>query len=31
MIMIMSTQFSKVIEYNYDYITKVFDYHYDYN
>ncbi len=27
----MITQFSKVIEYDYDYMTKVFDYKYDYN
>ncbi len=31
MITIMITQFSKVIEYDYDYLTKVFDYNYDYN
>ncbi len=30
-ITIMITQFSKVIEYNYDYMTKVIDYNYDYN
>ncbi len=27
----MIKQFSKVIEYYYDYMTKVFDYNYDYN
>ncbi len=31
MITIMITQFSKVIEYDYDYTTKVIDYNYDYN
>ncbi len=31
MITIMITQFSKVIEYDYDYMTKVIDYNYDYN
>ncbi len=31
MIMIMITQFSKVIEYDYDYMTKVIDYNYDYS
>ncbi len=30
-IMIMITQLSKVIECDYDYMTKVFDYNYDYN
>ena len=30
-ITILITQFSKVIEYDYDYMTKVFDYNYDYN
>ncbi len=30
-ITIMITQFSKVIEYDYDYMTKVIDYNYDYN
>ncbi len=29
-ITIMITQFSKVIEYDYDYMTKVIDYNYDY-
>ncbi len=27
----MITQFSKVIKYDYNYMTKVFDYNYDYN
>ncbi len=31
MITIMITQFSKVIEYDYDYMTKVIDYNYNYN
>ena len=31
MITIMIAQFSKVIEYDYVYMTKVFDYNYDYN
>ncbi len=30
-ITIMITQFSKVIEYDYNYMTKVIDYNYDYN
>ncbi len=30
-ITIMITQFHKVIEYDYDYMTKVIDYNYDYN
>ncbi len=31
MIMITITQFSKAIEYDYDYMTKVIDYNYDYS
>ncbi len=30
-ITIMITEWSKVIEYDYDYMTKVIDYNYDYN